>query len=76
MHLVFRTIHNQILWDEKFEVESLEAFVEKRNKRVIESGSKRATFYVSSPRQVTETEWDGKIKGTYNLCDPNSCRLI
>ena len=76
MHLVFKTKHGEILWEEKFEVESLETFVQTQNKRIRELGSDRDLLYVDSPRVVTEMGWDGKLSGTYHLCETNGCKLI
>jgi hypothetical protein len=76
MHIVFKDKFGDYKWYKKFEVNSLEEFVEKRNKRVLEMGSKRPTFYLDSPATITETEWDGKLKGTYHLCEKDIHRLL
>jgi hypothetical protein len=76
MYLVFKDKFGDLNWDEKFEAESMESFVESRNKRVIKLGSKRVLFFVDSPRVVTELTWDGKIKGTYHPCEKDSHRLV
>jgi hypothetical protein len=76
MHLVFKDKFGEYMWHEKFEVESLEAFVEKRNKRMYELGAKRPLFYVDSPNQVSELTRDGKAHGTYHLCEKDITRLI
>ena len=76
MHVVFKTIHGEIQWEEKFEVDSLEAFVQLRNKRAREAGSNRDLYSVDSPRVVTEMGGNGKISGTYHLCEADGCKLI
>jgi hypothetical protein len=68
MHIVFKDKCGDIKWGEKIKVESLEAFAENMNKRVMEMGSKRPTHWVESPHIITVTEWDGKLKGTYHIC--------
>ncbi|MEJ0090377.1 MAG: hypothetical protein WDM80_11620 [Limisphaerales bacterium] len=76
MYLVFKTIHGQIEWEDRFEVESLEEFVQSRNKRVRESGSNRDLFSVDSPFRVKEIGGDGKTVGTYHVCEAKGSRLI
>lgn len=76
MKIVFKDKYGDIKWDEIKEVESLESFVEKINKRVMEMGSKRPTHCVESLNKITVTEWDGTLKGTFHICEENPCRLI
>ena len=76
MTLVFKNMHGEILWEQKFEVESLEAFVQMRNRRVRETGSDRDLYFIESPRTVKEMDWNGKLSGTYHLCAADGYRLI
>lgn len=76
MHIVFKTVQGEILWDEKLEVESLESFVETRNRRVREMGSQRDVYFLDSPHRVIENFWDGRIKGHYYICEKDVNRMV
>ena len=53
-----------IKWDDIREVESLEAFAEKMNKRVVEIGSKKPTHWVES-HSIAVTDMQGKPSGMH-----------
>jgi hypothetical protein len=65
MKIVFKDKWGDIKWDDVSEVESLESFAEKMNKRVMQIGSKRPTYWVDSPHMITTTSIDGKPNGTW-----------
>jgi hypothetical protein len=64
MKIVFKDKWGDIKWNDIREVESLEAFAKKMNKRVMEIGSKRPTHWVES-HSITVTDIDGKLNGMY-----------
>jgi hypothetical protein len=68
MYLVFKDKYEDIKWEGRFKVESLEAYAEKMNKSAMAKGSKRETHFVDSPRSIMVTEWDGSKNGSYHCC--------
>ncbi|MEI9961629.1 MAG: hypothetical protein WDM76_11005 [Limisphaerales bacterium] len=65
--IVFTDKWGDIKWDDVREVESLESFAEKMNKRVMQIGSKRPTHWIDSPHMITVTSIEGKLNGTWHV---------
>lgn len=76
MHIVPKTKHGQILWDEKSEVPSLEEFASKRSKRLHECGLSNDTVAKISDRCVEHRDSQGRVVETFHLCHATEWRLL
>jgi hypothetical protein len=76
MYVVRKDVNGEIDWDEKIEIESLEAFASQQKMTLREIGLDRESFSVVSPRSVEHRNGHGKLVETYHLCQKSGCDLI
>ena len=76
MHLVPKTPHGEIKWEDAFEVSSLQEFVSERTKRLREVGVEHHRYSTVSERQVDLRDGNGKLIESYHLCATNPFRLL
>ena len=80
MFLVPKTPYGEILWAEKFEVDSLEDFAETKNAGLSDHFPKGYSvprlYTITSPRCVEFREPSGKLRESYHACKETGCQLI
>jgi hypothetical protein len=77
MHIVRKDASGDIKWGEVFEVESLESYAKKRNRRINETlHTQRECFVVMSERLIERTDSSGRIIETYHLCQKTGGKLL
>src|SRR5687767_11017629 len=68
MWIVRGTTPGNSLWQQKFEVQSLESFAQRRNEIIAEHCPTRDIYVVTSPDSVEHRGPNGEIITTYRVC--------
>lgn len=74
--LVEQTLHGELLWDEVFEVSSLQEYVDQMNKNIRAAGVDHDSFAVASQREVIYRDGHGRIVRRFKVCQSNPYRLV